>query len=346
MHELEAEQERLSARTYELDAELRQTQNLLGQTALDLDRSENRITFNREQAAQLESRAMRLAVEIEQAERQACRSKYSHCFAQREVCRRAARANGVARSCPARIHRTAPLAVSLRQEQLEARIEELRQLAARLVEESAREQAESLQAEECRVAAHRSRRTTHGGAPLDGIGMLAALAERAQAASNAAFRAREQHAHRNWTRAVRDVASRSRSSFAARSRKRTSSSKIRAKRFPPNAPAALPSNRFLASAPTPPTPSRSFSTPMARVAERRFGSGFRAVGLLADYAEVQEQYEAAIEQFLRDELEYVVVESFDHARAGVALLREEMGGRATFFVDSLKQTESSDRRIG
>ena len=57
--------------------------------------------------------------------------------------------------------------------------------------------------------------------------------------------------------------------------------------------------------------------------------------MLADYAEVQEQYEGAIEQFLRDELEYVVVESFDQARAGIALLRDEMGGRATFFVDSL-----------
>ena len=67
--------------------------------------------------------------------------------------------------------------------------------------------------------------------------------------------------------------------------------------------------------------------------------GFRAVGVLADYAEVEEQYEGAIEQFLRDELEYVVVETFDHARAGISLLREEMGGRATFFVDSLRQTE-------
>ena len=59
---------------------------------------------------------------------------------------------------------------------------------------------------------------------------------------------------------------------------------------------------------------------------------FRAVGLLADYAEVEPQYETAIEQFLRDEFEYVVVETFDHARAGIALLREEFGGRATFLV--------------
>ncbi len=58
--------------------------------------------------------------------------------------------------------------------------------------------------------------------------------------------------------------------------------------------------------------------------------------MLADYAEVEPQYEGAVEQFLRDELEYVVVETFDHARAGIAMLREEVGGRATFFVDSLR----------
>src|SRR4029077_21016567 len=65
--------------------------------------------------------------------------------------------------------------------------------------------------------------------------------------------------------------------------------------------------------------------------------GFRAVGVLADYAEVEQQYESAVEQFLRDELEYVVVQTFDVARAGIALLREEVGGRATFFVDSLRK---------
>src|SRR5712675_2236673 len=44
----------------------------------------------------------------------------------------------------------------------------------------------------------------------------------------------------------------------------------------------------------------------------------------------------------RDELEYVVVETFDHARAGVSLLRDEVGGRATFFVDSLRNLKLSE----
>ena len=39
---------------------------------------------------------------------------------------------------------------------------------------------------------------------------------------------------------------------------------------------------------------------------------------------------------MRDELEYVVVETYDHARAGVSMLQNEVGGRATFFVDSLR----------
>ncbi len=52
--------------------------------------------------------------------------------------------------------------------------------------------------------------------------------------------------------------------------------------------------------------------------ERNGGKDFRAVGVLADYAEVQEQHEAAFEQYMRDELEYVVVETYDHARAGVS----------------------------
>src|SRR5580704_4565420 len=70
--------------------------------------------------------------------------------------------------------------------------------------------------------------------------------------------------------------------------------------------------------------------------ERGGGHDFHAVGVLADYAEVEQQHEAAIEQYLRDELEYVVVQTYDHARAGVTLLRDEVGGRATFFVDSLR----------
>ena len=61
------------------------------------------------------------------------------------------------------------------------------------------------------------------------------------------------------------------------------------------------------------------------------------MGLLADYAEVQEKYEGAIEQFLRDELEYVVVESFDQARAGFRCCAMRWAGaRHSLWIRSSK----------
>src|SRR5579872_7615175 len=65
VNQLEVEQERLSSRTYELEGELRQHQNVLGQTALELDRSENRILFNRQRTSELTGRLQQLNMEIE-----------------------------------------------------------------------------------------------------------------------------------------------------------------------------------------------------------------------------------------------------------------------------------------
>src|ERR1700728_3715217 len=146
VHELESEQERLSARTYDLDGEMRQIHNLLGQTALDLDRAENRITFNREQVAQLESRASQLTIELEVALRQAA-DLSARLAAQLESVA-ALRGQAAALESGLRESTEHVSASSTTQQQLESRMEELRRLAHALVEESARGQAESQQAEE------------------------------------------------------------------------------------------------------------------------------------------------------------------------------------------------------
>src|SRR5260370_40455478 len=49
----EGEQDSLNQRTYTLDAELRQNQNHLNLTALEVDRSENRIAFNRQRTEEV-----------------------------------------------------------------------------------------------------------------------------------------------------------------------------------------------------------------------------------------------------------------------------------------------------
>src|SRR5260370_22120229 len=53
IQQMEGEQDRLNQRIYELDAEIRQNQNVLNLTALEVDRSENRIAFNRQRAEEL-----------------------------------------------------------------------------------------------------------------------------------------------------------------------------------------------------------------------------------------------------------------------------------------------------
>ncbi len=56
------------------------------------------------------------------------------------------------------------------------------------------------------------------------------------------------------------------------------------------------------------------------------------VGVLADFLEVDPRYEGVVEDFLRDELNYIVVKSWDTANEGLRLLRSDVDGRATFLV--------------
>jgi len=60
--------------------------------------------------------------------------------------------------------------------------------------------------------------------------------------------------------------------------------------------------------------------------------GFAPAGVLADFLEVEPRYESVVEDFLRDELNYVVVKSWDAADEGLRLLRTDVDGRATFLV--------------
>ncbi len=60
--------------------------------------------------------------------------------------------------------------------------------------------------------------------------------------------------------------------------------------------------------------------------------GFAPAGVLADFLEVEPQYEPVVEDFLRDELNYIVVKSWDAADEGLRLLRNDVDGRATFLV--------------
>jgi chromosome segregation protein len=63
------------------------------------------------------------------------------------------------------------------------------------------------------------------------------------------------------------------------------------------------------------------------------------VGTLADFIEVSGAHEAVVDEFLREELNYVVVESWVAAEQGVRLLKSGVDGRATFLIHPAEQPE-------
>lgn len=66
--------------------------------------------------------------------------------------------------------------------------------------------------------------------------------------------------------------------------------------------------------------------------ERGQAQDLKPAGVLADFVEVDPTYEKAAEEFLHDELEYVVVHHWHQAESGIDLMRGDLDGRATFLV--------------
>jgi chromosome segregation protein len=64
------------------------------------------------------------------------------------------------------------------------------------------------------------------------------------------------------------------------------------------------------------------------------GPSFEPVGVLADFIEVDASFERTVEEFLRQELDYIVVKDWSAAREGIRLLRSDVPGRATFLLHS------------
>jgi chromosome segregation protein len=327
----EGEHDRLNQHIYELDAEIRQNQNVLNLTALEVDRSENRIAFNKQRAEELAGRHTQVHAELEQATAQAaeCESRTASqiqtvTLLREESGRIAARVDELANGAESR---AAQIVAT------ETRIETLRRTASEAGESLLRLHGEQKQAEEALVhqaealrkleatehdvleASMRARDDAERAAHdfESASGRLAALKQNAAKLQAAIAGHREQRdAITKQVEALRD------SLAGVRARHSTLTQILNDRSYTADAVQKL----FAAN-------------------ERGGGKGFRAVGVLADYAEVEEKHEAAIEQYLRDELEYVVVETYEHARAGVSMLRDEVGGRATFFVDSLRNLRLS-----
>jgi len=322
----EGEQDRLNQRVYELDTEIRQNQNQLNLTALEADRAENRISFNTQRADELAARRGQLNADMSQVSAQATEWQTRSTVQQQTVATLKAEATGLAARVDELSVRAATRTTQIAE--AESRIESLRMTAAQAGDSLLRLHGEQKQAEEALVhqgEVLRRRETSEHDLLESSIGVRGQAEEAAQELETATLQlnalkrlAGELQVRIVGLRAEREASMKQAESLrdslaAVRARHATLTQILNDRSYTADAVQKL----FAAN-------------------EHGGGLDFRAVGVLADYAEVPEEHEGAIEQYLRDELEYVVVETFDHARAGVSLLREEVGGRATFFVDSTK----------
>jgi chromosome segregation protein len=326
IHEQEAEQDRLTQRIYALDSELRQNTNVLNQTALQVDRSENRIAFNQTRSAELAGRneqivAERTALSVQSVEWQ--ERNQAQLQAVENVRTESVTLHGQVEELATRAAtRASQISDS------EARMESLRRAATQAGENLLQLHGEQKQAEEALIHQSDSLRKNEAreSALLESSIRVRDDAERA---------AQDWQISMNVLGGLQQKAVELQTLIAGLRQKReeigTLADSLRG---------SLASVRARHSTLTQILNDHSYTGESVQklfaANERSGGQNFRAVGVLADYAEVQEQHEAAFEQYMRDELEYVVVETYDHARAGVSMLRNEVGGRATFFVDSLR----------
>jgi chromosome segregation protein len=323
---LEGEQGQLDQRTYEMDAELRQNQNQIGQAALEVDRAENQILFNRQRSGELLQREQQLAGERDQVSAMIARGD-ARIAAQAEV---VAGLRNEAERLEAALFglasRSATLANSA--QDAEARIAELRRRTAALDESLSRLQDVQSQAEQS-VARHSGALERLDASEQQLLAERLGIQQRLEAAETR-WQTVTRQAHELEQAVISaqirlgELQHRHQQATARRDTLRDSLARVRARRQ--TLEQILNDRSYTAEAVQKLFASRHGAN----------GRNFQAVGTLADYAEVEPQYENAVEQFLREELQYVVVETFDHARAGIAMLREEVGGRATFFVDSLR----------
>jgi chromosome segregation protein len=327
--EIEAEQQRLESRSFQLESELRENQNQQNQAALETDRTRNRLSYNRQQDQQLEFQIGQFESQSAEAAQRA-RAAEERLAAHRETLETLRRQKAELESAATTLADRARM-IEEEERRLAARREEVTLETKRLAEEISRAMVESAEAGEAR---------RHHAEALaqeeEAVARLAAACE-AQSVSLAAVEVewnqalrRAEVATAHLTGLQSRLAEQRRSQIAAVAEATQSREQLAAAR----ARQASLDEILRERAYTGGTIQKLLN--LNGEGERH---GFRTTGLLSDFAEVEPRYEAAVEQFLRDELDYVVVESFDSARAGIHLLRSELGGRATFFVDSLGSLE-------
>jgi chromosome segregation protein len=322
LEELEREYKTVTARHEELELQLTQAREIITQNDLERQRLESRIEQITQQVDGLEARVVESAAESEQLQAQTV-------SLDRELAQIQARALEIKTASVAA--QEDALRLGARRDEVSARLtegenqaESLRQSVLAAVSSAAEARNQLVQAEEIGLALDRQACRTE--AELSGAGQ-----EYDQLKNELALFSSEQ------LRGVSDVEG------LGRRLAESLDAQTSAKQEQASCRASIESLRqeFSAAQARKQTLEESlarhaYSTESVRKLlspeHPRNGHQFRPLGLLADFVEVSQGYEDVVEEFLKNDLDCVVVEGHEEARSGIALLQSEGSGRSTFFV--------------
>jgi chromosome segregation protein len=331
--ELEASQHTLTERGYELDREGHEAQTTANQAAVELERAIARERGNTERVAELESRIAASAAELEQTRVQLA-----------GIAEERAQQRSFLDSAAGEAH-------DFRQ-QVEARQQEARSSAEEVFALERQLEAERRHAMQLLTLAGNARNHTAQGE--ESLAALEREAERLHAEIGQAQNEQEnlnvetaqaRHRYESAAAALRslqeEIAS-LRETLQARRAEETAQ-RARTNQLRGEQAAVIGRRDSLQAL----IRNHSYSTDSVRklLKPGSLGQGMAPVGTLADFLEVSGAHEAVVDEFLREELNYVVVENWGAAEEGVRLLKTS-DGRATFLIHADAQGVLFDEAAG
>ncbi|HET9409622.1 MAG TPA: chromosome segregation protein SMC [Candidatus Sulfotelmatobacter sp.] len=321
VQELEAEQSERTQRGYSIESEQRENRERIGQIAMEIDRARARRRHNEERCAELLARSASAEAELAQA-----RNRLTALEAERDANRQTletAAADVAAAQNDLRTSQQEVAAASANLAELERQQEEARVLIFDTVSSASRLRNQLAQAEERissadREAGRLQAELTNASQQVEAFG-----GQRGQLVLE----------FETVTQRVTGISEELRQlrRLLESKKKDETEAKAHLDILRAEYATALGKKGSLEAV----ISEHGYSTESVR---RLFQSGvmqsgsLAPVGVLADFLEVEPRFERVVEDFLRDELNFVVVKSWDAADEGLRLLRSDVDGRATFLV--------------
>ncbi len=320
VQQLEAEHADRTQRGYSIDAELRENRDRISQIAMEIDRAHARRRHNEERCAELLVRSASAEAELAQAQHRLTALEAER-ESNRQILESAAADVAAAQSNLALCQQDAAAATAGLAE-IERQQEESRVSIFDTVSAASRLRNQLAQAEERLAGVDREARRLEAEIENANLQVEAFGGQRGQLALE--FESVTQRVS-GFAEEIAQLRSVIESKKQEESRGKTNLDTLRAEYA-----TALGKRGSLEAV----IAEHGYSTESVR---RLFQSGvmqggLAPVGVLADFLEVEPRYERVVEDFLRDELNYIVVKSWDAADEGLRLLRSDVDGRATFLV--------------